>query len=395
MRRFGILLSVGFVWLSGRLIAAEQKYQPPASPRAIYNFNPGWKFSFGDAAGAEQPAFDDSAWTSVSLPHTWNETDTYRAYISHSGGDQSEKMFGVGWYRKHFKLPASAAGPKVFIEFQGLRQAGRFFLNGQPVGKHENGITAVGLDVSKVAKFGEEENILAVKVDNSPGYKEEATGTAFLWNSKDFNPNFGGLNRDARLIVAGKIYQTLPLYDNLKTSGIYVYPEAIDLKKQTADLKVEAEVANEGDAPMPFGLGFHPYFPRTPKTRLTAKVEGMWLADDTMVTTNHVDGSPLVDLVHGALLWQAPFVDNCFTGWRQPAIIEQPDLGLSITLSGSDTFRFFHAYIPDGQTFFCAEPITAMPNAFNRPEAASVTGSRVLASGESFAVEMRIGVSRN
>jgi beta-galactosidase len=220
-------------------------FAPPASPRATYNFNPGWKFFFGDQTNADQPDFDDSAWASVSLPHTWNETDSYRAYISHGGGDQSEKMFGVGWYRKHFKLPASADGQKVFLQFDGMRQAGWFFVNGQPAGKYENGITAVGLDITKFAKFGGQDNVLAVKVDNSPGYKQEATGTAFEWNSKDFNPNFGGLNRDATLIVAGKIYQTLPLYENLKTTGIYIYPETIDLKKKSADVKVEAEVANE------------------------------------------------------------------------------------------------------------------------------------------------------
>ena len=227
------------------LAAEPAVFQPPASPRATYNFNPGWKFAFGDAAGADQPAFDDSAWAGVSLPHTWNETDTYRAYISHGGGDQSEKMLGVGWYRKHFKLPASAEGQKVFLEFDGLRQAGRFYLNGQPVGKYENGITPLGLDITKFAKFGGQDNVLAVKVDNSPAYKEEGTDTPFEWNARDFNPNFGGLNRDAKLIVAGKIYQTLPLYENLRTTGIYVYPEAIDLKNKTADIKVDAEVLNE------------------------------------------------------------------------------------------------------------------------------------------------------
>ena len=220
-------------------------YQPPASPRVTYNFNPGWKFVFGDSTGADQPGFDDSKWGSVSLPHTWNDTDTYRAFISHSGGDQSEKMFGIGWYRKHFKLPANADGQKVFLQFDGMRQAGRFFLNGQPIGKYENGITAVGFDITQFVKFKGQDNILAVKVDNSTGYKEEATGTPFQWNAKDFNPNFGGLNRNATLIITGKIYQTLPLYENLKSTGVYVYPETIDLNKKTADLKVEAEVVNE------------------------------------------------------------------------------------------------------------------------------------------------------
>ncbi len=217
----------------------------PDSPRAVYNFNPAWKFSYGDAAGADQEAFDDSAWADVSLPHTWNETETYRAYISHSSGDQSEKKFGVGWYRKHFRLPTGADGLKVFLEFDGMRQAARFFLNGQPVGKYENGITAVGLDITRFVRFGGRDNVLAVKVDNSPGYLEEGTATPFEWNEKDFNPNFGGLNRDARLVVAGRIHQTLPLYENLQTSGVYIYAPAIDLKKKTASVRVEAEVANE------------------------------------------------------------------------------------------------------------------------------------------------------
>lgn len=59
-------------------------YEPPSSPRAVYNYNPDWKFVFGDSTGAEKPEFDDSKWSRISLPHTWNDTDTYRAFISHS-----------------------------------------------------------------------------------------------------------------------------------------------------------------------------------------------------------------------------------------------------------------------------------------------------------------------
>ncbi|MEJ2648431.1 MAG: glycoside hydrolase family 2 TIM barrel-domain containing protein, partial [Sedimentisphaerales bacterium] len=136
---------------------------------------------------------------------------------------------------------------KVFLEFDGMRQAGRFFLNGKPIGLYENGITPVGLDITNFVKFGGQDNLLAVKVDNSTNYREEATNTPFLWNSKDFNPNFGGLNRDATLIITNKIYQTLPLFENLKTTGVYVYPENINLSKKTADIHVESEVLNETD----------------------------------------------------------------------------------------------------------------------------------------------------
>ncbi len=146
---------------------------------------------------------------------------------------------------------------------------------------------------------------------------------------------------------------------------------------------------------MPTSLGFHPYFPRTATTKLTATVAGMWRADTTMLPTEHVTGSPLLDLSRGAPVAKAPFVDNCHTGWRAPARIEQPDSGLTLSLEASPECRFFHIYIPVGQNFFAAEPVSAMPNAFNRPEPASVTGLKTLAPGESFSIEMRIAVGRH
>jgi beta-galactosidase len=55
---------------------------------------------------------------------------------------------------EHFKLPAGAKDGRVFLEFEGLKQAGRFFVNGRPAGKFENGITACGLDIASLVRFG-------------------------------------------------------------------------------------------------------------------------------------------------------------------------------------------------------------------------------------------------
>ena len=219
-------------------------YHPPASPRATYNFNSGWKFAFGDTTGADKMEFNDKAWAAVSLPHTWNETDTYRAYISHGGGDQSEKL-GIGWYRKHFKLPVGTEGQKIFLEFEGLKQAARFYINGQSVGLYENGISACGLDITAMVKFGGQDNVMAVKVDNTTEYLEEATGTPFEWKFSNSNPNFGGLNRNVWLHVMGKVYQTLPLYENLKTTGVYVYGTNYDVKNKNVNVNIESQVRNE------------------------------------------------------------------------------------------------------------------------------------------------------
>ena len=224
--------------------AAAARYTPPESPRTTFNFNPGWKFIRADVTNAATMALDDSLWSDVSTPHTYNDVDSYTAFISHSSGDR-RAWTGITWYRKHFKLPASAKDGKVFLEFEGLKQAGRFWVNGKLVGRFENGVTACGLDLTDFVHFGDAENVIAVKVDNSNDYQEEATGTGYQWMGRAFNPNYGGLNRDLWLHLTGKVYQTLPLYENLKTTGVYVYPSNFSISNQTCDVNLEAQVRNE------------------------------------------------------------------------------------------------------------------------------------------------------
>ena len=208
-----IMLAIAGTFLAALVenALAQTAFVPPASPRVSYNFNPGWKFIREDVTNAETAGLDDSKWANVSAPHTYNDVDSYTSLISHSGGDR-HAWTGSTWYRKHFKLPASAKDGKVFLEFEGLKQAGRFWVNGRRVGKFENGVTACGLDLTGFVKFGDEENVIAVKVDNSNDYVEEATGTGYEWMGRAFNPNYGGLNHDIWLRLTGKVYQTLPLY---------------------------------------------------------------------------------------------------------------------------------------------------------------------------------------
>ncbi|MGA2268743.1 MAG: sugar-binding domain-containing protein [Bryobacteraceae bacterium] len=202
-----------------------------------------WKFIREDVAGAEAPGFDDSAWTTVGTPHSFNDVDSFRLLISHSGGDLGT-FKGLVWYRKHFKLPAKLAGDKIFLEFEGMRQAGDIFLNGKAVGLYENGVTAYGLDISDAVHFGNEDNVLAVKVDNRTTYVERSSNTPFEWNTNDFNPDHGGINRHVWLHVTGKIYQTLPLYYGLESTGVYVHAANFNIAGKSADVTVESEVKN-------------------------------------------------------------------------------------------------------------------------------------------------------
>ena len=236
-----VLLSMALCSLTA--IAADVPYAPPVSPRQTINFNPGWKFIRQDVPGAENPKFDDSSWTTVSTPHSFNDVDSFRVLISHGGGDRGTYK-GLAWYRKHFKLPAELAGNKIFLEFEGMRQAGDIFLNGKNVRLYENGVTAYGLDISEGVHFGDTENILAVQVDNRTTYRERATNTGFEWNTNDFNPDHGGINRHVWLHVTGKIYQTLPLYYGLETTGVYVHGANFDIPGKRGDVTVESQVKN-------------------------------------------------------------------------------------------------------------------------------------------------------
>ena len=209
--------------------------------RVKYNFNSDWKVLVGDTKGSESPDFNDAPWKSVTLPYAWNEDDAFKK-------DIADLSTGIAWYRKHFKIPASAKAQKIFLEFEGIRQAGEFFLNGNSIGIHENGVMAFGFDITEKAKPGEE-NVIAVRIDNSWDYKEKATNTKFQWEDKNFNANYGGISKNVYLHITPKVYQTLPLYSNLQTTGVYIFADNYDIKGRTATIHAESEIRNESNQP--------------------------------------------------------------------------------------------------------------------------------------------------
>lgn len=206
------------------------------SGRAKYNFNSDWLLKVGDFPSAQKASFNDKDWEKVTLPHAFNEDQAFRENIKQLTGT-------VMWYRKHFVLPKEVKGQKVFVEFEGARQAAEVWVNGVRLGLHENGVMAFGYDLTPYVKPGK--NVIAVRVDNSWNYVEKATGTGYQWNHKSFNANYGGLPKNVWLHVTNKLYQTLPLYSNLKTTGVYVYASDMQIKARTAIINAESEVRNE------------------------------------------------------------------------------------------------------------------------------------------------------
>ena len=175
----------------------------------------------------------------VTLPRAWNENDAYRVSIE-------QLPTAVVWYRKEFSLP-DVKGKKVFIEFEGVRQAGEVYVNGDSVGMSENGAMAFGFDITPYIKKGK--NRIEVKTDNSWNYREKSSNSPYQWNDKNFNANYGGITKNVWLHITDEVYQTLPLYSNLKTTGTYVYLTDADILQHTATIAVETEVKNDSKQP--------------------------------------------------------------------------------------------------------------------------------------------------
>lgn len=216
----------------------NHRFEAPQSARTKYNFNSGWKLLMGDPTGAGEPGFDDSAWQEITLPHAWNEDAAFRVSIH-------DLPTGIAWYRKRFKLPAGSGDEKVFLEFEGIRQGGEFWLNGNFIGRHENGVMAFGFDITSYLNPTPQENVLAARIDNSWTYHERATDSAYQWNDRNFYANYGGINKNVYLHVTSRLYQTLPLYSNLGTVGQYIYAEDFHLGDRRAMVVGETQVRNE------------------------------------------------------------------------------------------------------------------------------------------------------
>ena len=225
------------------LLAILSAINIQASERKKYNFNSEWKLRIGDFPKAKDTKFDDSKWKQVTLPHAFNEDEAFKLSIE-------QLTDTVVWYRKSFQIPELKSNQKVFVEFEGVRQRGDFYLNGHYLGRHENGVMAVGFDLTPHIKEGE--NVIAVRTDNNWMYREEGTNSKFQWNDRNFNANYGGIPKNVFLYVTDNVYQTLPLYSNLKTTGVYVYAQDFDIQGRKATIHAESEVRNDSKATRQF-----------------------------------------------------------------------------------------------------------------------------------------------
>jgi beta-galactosidase len=194
-----------------------------SSPRLMLPLDATWHFMFADGDDSWASfAHDDSAWECVSLPHTWNNFDG-----QDGGGDYRR---GTGWYRTKFQLPGKLEDRRVLVEFDAACKVADVFVNGKYVGTHTGAFARFRFDITDVLHGGGE-NLLAVRINNSPGQIVPRSG--------DFT-QFGGLYRPARLLLTAPVH--IATLDHA-SPGVYLTQRKISTAEALVDARIK--LANE------------------------------------------------------------------------------------------------------------------------------------------------------
>lgn len=179
-------------------------------------------------------------------------------------------------------------------------------------------------------------------------------------------------------------------YEHQSDSWPWAYRAEQRFVLSSRALRIELILANCCTDAMPASVGFHPYFHRTPGAMLRTDVAGVWLSDDDGIPTAPAARATFLDLAQGAPLRDAPFVDHNHFRWSRRAAIIQPDGCGFIELTASPALHHLHIFLPRHSDLFCVEPVSAMPDAFNRESARDDV--HVIAPGAALSVWMEIAV---
>ena len=204
-----------------KALAQAATYTPPVSNRVDTLINKGWKFFKGDVSGAQVPTFNDASWSSVTLPHTWNNID------GENGGTYYR---GISWYRLHYTLPTTSTGQRFYLQFDGASLVTDVYVNGTYLGEHQGGYATFRFDATAALNIGD--NVIAVKVNNAPST-----------NIPPFNGDFtvfGGLYRDVHLVATDNVHMHMMDYGS---SGLFL--RQTHVSSTSANLQVTAEMWND------------------------------------------------------------------------------------------------------------------------------------------------------
>ena len=235
--------------------AAASRDRDPANVRERASFDEDWRFFEGESTGAD-PRLDDSTWRKVDLPHDWAIEGRFdRAYNPETGALDS---WGVGWYRKHFRLPSAEGERRYSVEFDGAMANAHVFLNGHEVGSRPYGYIGFAVDLTPYLAPGDAENVLAVRLEPER-------------NSSRWYPG-AGIYRHVWLGSTGPVhverwgtFVTTPDVSD-ERARVVVRTELKNHQAGPASVEVETTVVDAGGRPVARGAGHRVVAPASVET---------------------------------------------------------------------------------------------------------------------------------
>ena len=204
------------------LLTGAAAWGQPA--RKVENIDKTWKFHLGDAENAQEPAFDDTNWRTLDVPHDWSIEGDYdeNSPVKRGGGYLPA---GVGWYRKKLTFKAEDADKEVLIDFDGVMANSDVWINGHHLGHRPFGYLPLIYELTDHITFDGRPNVIAVRCDNT-------VQPASRWYTG------AGIYRHVQLVTQHPVH--------LKQWSVYITtPEITD---RQATVSIQAAVTNRTEA---------------------------------------------------------------------------------------------------------------------------------------------------
>lgn len=183
-------------------------------------------------------------------------------------------------------------------------------------------------------------------------------------------------------------------YEHPAGAWPFPYRARQEITLDERELVMTLSIENLGARAMPAGLGWHPYFPRTPRTSLRALAAAMWATDADLLPTELVAADARLASAEGIPIAAVP-LDNVFTGWRREAVITWPEWNARLAIVAKAPIDFLVVYSPPGKDFFCVEPVSHCTDAFHLAALGRTdTGMRVLDPGAQLRTSVRLRPTR-
>jgi len=233
----------------------------------------------GSSSGAAAPVFDDSTWKQVNLPHDWAVEQPFDPKANLSQGYRDR---GMGWYRKYFRLDPADHGKHLELQLDGVATHSTIWVNGVLSARNWSGYNSIYVDITPIAKFGNEPNVIAVQVDAiaQEGWWYEGAGLyrhAWLVKSNPVHIITDGVFANPVKSAAGQ--WSIPVEATLSSD-----------EKKPASVEVESTLIDPAGKPIKTGsarITVNPFDQPVVKFALPVESPKLWSVDKPILYSVH------------------------------------------------------------------------------------------------------------